>query len=276
MRYTAKARMLSFDFLPDDVVYQLPPAQALLLAGMVTRADNLGRLPGDPPVLLAYLFFPKPPRKDIGEHEVEELLTTLASAAPPVVLWYQVERSRYIQFRRWQVHQSGLRERNLKSTLPGPDAPGAEPVLTHGQPSLFAPPPPPVVDLNPHTGVSVESLVRQVAGEHAMARTLGDFNGDRVWEWVRANGGEDVPMMPGREWLKFARWLWNTGTTNMDTVVALMDECLRLQPRQPYAYFHHEHGTRDIKAMQARVSVGAAQHEATKKEDAKRWPRAET
>lgn len=275
MRYTAKARMLSFDFLADDVVYHLPHVQALLLAGMITRADNLGRLPGDPPVLLAYLFFPKPPRHDITEAEVTKLLFALATVAPPVIVWYQVERSRYAQFMRWKVHQAGLRAHNLKSTLPGPDAPGAQLVVEAGQPSLFALPPPPEVELLEDHTADIEKLVRGVGAQAALARTLGDFDESCVWEWVRADGSRisTAGTFDGPGWVKFAHWLWNTGTHDMATVVALLDECYRLRPKQPYAYFHPEHGTRDIKAMQATAAEVVERHEQTQKEDRERWGR---
>lgn len=269
MRYTAKARMLSFDFLPDDVVYVLPPMQALLLAGMVARADNLGRLPGDPPVLLAYLFFPKPPRPDATEAEAEALLTALASAVPPIVVWYQVGASRYVQFRRWKVHQAGLREHNQKSTLPGPDAEGSEPVIQHGQPSLFAPPQQATVQLA-GTADAIRRLVEHTAGQHNLSRALGEFDEARAWAWIR----DRIPNGPELdEWYKFARWLWNTGTHNMDGVEAVLENRMAMKPVNAYAYYAPGGTTRDLKVMQARVAEAQGKHEKEKKADAVAWPR---
>jgi hypothetical protein len=262
VRYTAKARMLSFDFLPDDVVYDLPPMQALLLAGMIARADNLGRLPGDPSVLLAYLFFPKPPRPDATDDEAESLLIALASRTPPVVLWYQSGASRYVQFRSWKVHQAGLREHNLKSTLPGPETEGAFPVVEGGQPSLFdAPRPAPCVKLD---NDAVRNLVALTARQHSMSTMGREFKPADVVDWAKNNNV--APDTKGA--VAFAHWLWNTGVTNMDSVLAVLDDSLLHQAEQPYAYYAPGGAARNGIVLRNNARNAEASHEAIKKEEA--------
>ena len=39
------------------------------------------------------------------------------------------------------------------------------------------------------------------------------------------------------ETFKLARWLWNTGTSSMDALMAVLEEDQRCQPENPYAYF---------------------------------------
>ena len=267
MRYTAKARMLSFDFLPDDVVYDLPPMQALLLAGMIARADNLGRLPGDPPVLLSYLFFPKPPRADASNDDVEGLLTRLCIAVPPIVLWYQVGQSRYVQFVRWSTHQAGLREHNLKSTLPAPNSEGSTPVMEYGQPSLFAAPPAPAVPLDINAMDKVRALVQSAAAQHSMARAAGGFDAGRVQEWA-ATTGRTISPDSDRDTIKFAHWLWNSGLRNMDALMALLEDRLAHVAENPYAYYAAGKPAREAIVMRFHAGRQVAQHEQVKREDA--------
>lgn len=114
--------MLAADFLADDVVRRLPARHALALAGMIARADNLGRLPGEPDVLLSYLFAPKKPRADFDEAMIEETLTILAKEG--VVRWYFFDGTRYVALSKWRDHQK-IRQDLLKSDLPDPED-GAE------------------------------------------------------------------------------------------------------------------------------------------------------
>lgn len=262
MRYTARARMLSFDFLCDDVVYELPPTQALLLAGMVTRADNLGRLPGNSSVLLSYLFWPKQPRPDMTDRDVEDLLMVLASVKPPVIRWYQRRGDRFVEFSRWLAHQGGIRERNRKSILPAPDDEGCVPVLEVGGQMALAAEPEAAIP-----GYDVRALIRTVAGQHSMARTLRDFEESRVWAWVRGSEDRQGPGLGIRdaEWVRLAHWLWNTGTHDMDDVLGLLAECERQAPRNAYAYLAPEVRTPMVTKM--RGDRAAAENERFKRED---------
>lgn len=231
MRYTARARMLSFDFLIDEVVYKLPPKQAHLLAGMIARADNLGRLPGEPAVLLSYLFYPRAPRPDLGSDDVEALLTTLATNN--MITWYRFENARYVEFGQWTRHQSGLREHNRRSTLPAPGDAGADLVaVSRNSTELlrFDEPEPPS-----GPAVDVRALLKQVARDRDMDGALGNFQPDVVVQWCRSHqiGEESVTALK----VQFSQWLWKTGVTNMDAIVAVLDEDWKQKPDRPYAYW---------------------------------------
>lgn len=117
MRYTARARMLSWDFPSDAAVQSLPAEHALALSFMIARADNLGRLPGEPEVLLAHLFTPKRPRADFSSDMLTECLWNLAGLG--IVVWYEVEGTRFVQLAKWSGHQS-IRSDLRKSDLPAP------------------------------------------------------------------------------------------------------------------------------------------------------------
>jgi hypothetical protein len=229
--------MLSFDFLIDDVVYGLRPMLGLLLAGMITRADNLGRLPGEPSVLLAYLFYPRAPRPDAGADDVRDLLITLSTLKPAVVAWYWVGNTRFVEFVHWKRHQPGLREHNLRSSFPGPDADSARAVLVphHGTEALDLDSPPEGESSPP---LDLGALVKTVARSHSMDAALGMYDAERVAEWcahsdaVRqaAPADKSIPQQVGH-------WLWNSGVANMDVVIAILDEYARLKPANPFAYF---------------------------------------
>ena len=272
MRYTAKARMLSFDFLADDTVYRLPPEQVLVFTGMLARADNLGRLPGEPEVLLTYLFYPKRPRDDITVLHVEALLVALATAKPTIIVWYAVEGVSYVEFVRWSKHQAGIRPHNRKSSFPAPDVPGVVRVVLPGQTLDMLDPPSALPEMRGDVG----ALIRSVAGQASMQKALTGFDEARVKEWIRVEPMRSGPIgyvLRGIEWVKFARWLANTGTTNMNDVMRVLDECWRLQPRNPWAYFHPDANTRGMVEMQQTAKAADAVHNALKEEDKRKWGR---
>jgi len=249
VRYTAKARMLSFDFLNDEVVYRLEPARVMLLAGMIARADNLGRLPGEPEVLLGFLFYPKSPRPDVMPDAVEGLLMTLARAER--IAWYVAGGTRFVQFARWQKNQPGLKDANRKSTFPAPDdgvpvvIPGSTLEMfadeTHAQADVRLTPP------NP-------AFARAQASEQRAARA---FDATALNDWLIANA--EGSTMSRNDWCKFAAWLWKTGTKSMPVLMALLDECVARRPQQPYAYF--KPGTETREAINMRVSMAVAEKE---------------
>lgn len=257
--YQAKARMLAFDFLTDELVYRLPPSEVMLLAGMIARADNLGRLPGEPAVLLSYLYSPRPPRGDVLPDAVEHLLTELAVAER--VAWYAVGGTRFAQFTRWRKHQSGLREHNLKSALPGPDAQGAVAVtlpgrtldMFHVEPSGDAP------DIG-----AAETTARRQSHVEAERQRLGQL----IYEWCRADKG-DGPLH-GNDWAKLAAWLWNSGTHHPETVIALLDEVKARRPKSPYAYLAKGSEVRESITMRVNAEAEVRRHNEIKKLEQRR------
>ena len=278
MRYTAKARMLSFDFLIDDMVYTLPPVQAMMFAGMVARADNLGRLPGDPMVLLSYLFFPRAPRNDFTADDARDLLGLIARRSPPIARWYRVGNQCFVELAGWAKHQPGIKHR--KSDFPGPETPGAESLVasTSLQTSMLddfmegeriAARVEACVPDRPATSsdvmVDVGSIIRSLASAHTVARTLGDFDSDRVWAW--AKDGVPAAFSEPSDVMKFARWLWRTGTKHNDALVHVLDECRRLAPENPYAYFSPDRDTRTIKVEQGHAEAAVAEGESFKQQE---------
>lgn len=262
MRYTAKARMLSFNFL-TGVAYGLQPIQGLLLAGMVARADNMGRLPGEPSVLLNYLFFPKRPRSDASADDVEALVSTLE--AKGVVSWYAVDGERFVEFKEWAKHQPGLKEHNKRSQFPGPDTAGAAPVKGSDPdaPTLDVFETQPAQTLRDKQ-VNVAPLVAAVAQSMGMSATGAKYDPDLVELFIKRVASDTQDAV---KWAKFSKWLWNTGVRHMPTLMTLLYECERRKPENPYAYFAEGGPGRSATAMRAAADAAAAEHEALKKSE---------
>lgn len=246
--------MLSFDFLTDDVVMSLTHVGTLLLAGMISRSDNLGRLPGEPDVLLAFLYYPKRPRPDVSTGDVEQLLNALASSKR--ITWYVVGGVRYVQFNAWAKNQPGIREHNRKSSFP---APSGEHATLMGE-TLPLELQASVARQRDDRQVDVAQLVRAVSAQAREQKSKGELDYDAIKQWMTADGKgmDQSKSLRGADWLKFSAWLWNTGSSTED-VLAVLDECYRLNPREPYAYFAPSRQVRQ--AIQMRKHGDAAAEE---------------
>lgn len=256
MRYTARARMISFDFLVDDIVYHLPLKQVILLTGMIIRADNLGRLPGEPDVLLPYLFYPKSPRSDMSIDDVRELVMKLAGLRSPMIAWYTAKGSRYIQFLKWWSHQS-LPAHNKRSSFPGPDDEGSVACMVpknETQPLPFDEP------QTPAPAPNLSAMVSEIAKQHARQWDAPTFDANRIAEWCGARKLANVT-----EWVKLGGWLWSTGVTNNDAIAALIEECERLKPENPYAYFAAGNNAREAIVSRFHGDQQVKQHEQEKR-----------
>lgn len=86
------------------------------------------------------------------------------------------------------------------------------------------------------------------------------FDAERAWDWIRRLPDPRVrgPLM------KFAHWLWNTGTQDMDALMAIVEDRCRVNPDNPYAYYAPGGTARDCKSAQASAAVQVAEHEAHK------------
>jgi hypothetical protein len=256
--------MLSFNWLIDPLVYSLPPVQAMLFAGMVSRADNLGRLPGDPTVLLSYLFSPRPPRADVGPEDVSALLSELSASDPAIITWYMVEGTAYVEFSHWDKHQPGLKVHNKKSAFPGPDK--ASQILR------------PQSQRTPHLGLDMFKPEPQWAGDVAERLKRGASLASKVARDIdREYDSELVELTVARlepdeskrgEWYKLAQWLWKDGVTYMPNVIDLLEANARFKPDLPYAYFAKGGKGREGISLRANAGRSEGEHEATKKQEA--------
>lgn len=93
-------------------------------------------------------------------------------------------------------------------------------------------------------------------------RTVAAFDGDAAWRWIKPRFESGRPQ---REAMKFAAWLWRTGTRDMDHLIALLDEARRKNPACWYAYFAPGGTARVCRRDQKSIADGEAEGEAHKR-----------
>lgn len=90
------------------------------------------------------------------------------------------------------------------------------------------------------------------------------FDVARISAWARPRVETGAPQ---RAAIKFAGWLWNTGTRDMDMIVQLLEEALRRNPASWYAYFAPGGPARQCRTDQAAIARAEAECEAHKAAD---------
>lgn len=262
MRYTAKARMLSFNFLIDPIVYNMTSTGAMLFAGMVARADNLGRMPGDPTVLLAYLFSPMPPRPDVFPEDVSGLLSNLSSCDPPILVWYEAGGAKYVEFTHWTKHQPGLREHNKKSSFPGPDS------ATQFFKPQSASAPRLDLDIMEPKPFSMDPARASAIGKAMAAKRQREVDSEYDPDLVELAVARLEPDPTKRApWYKLALWLWKDGVTYMPNVIDLLEANARFKPENPFAYFASGGKGRDGISMRSNADRTVKDHEDIKRQE---------
>ena len=109
------------------------------------------------------------------------------------------------------------------------------------------------------------NMVQQFTRGHGLpiTRRPHEFDNSRAWKWIIRLPDDRIhrPMM------KFASWLWKTGTRDMDTLMAILEDCCKRQPASPYAYYAPCGIARDCRSAQAAIEAGERENEAYKQAD---------
>ena len=83
----------------------------------IPHLDRDGRIHGDPALLRSIIF---PRRKDITDEQMEVFITEWAQHG--LVIWYEAEGDKWIQFPKFRQNQPNLRyERETESSIPPPE-----------------------------------------------------------------------------------------------------------------------------------------------------------
>jgi len=98
------------------------------------------------------------------------------------------------------------------------------------------------------------------------AKVRFDFDADRFHRWNKRHVSSGPPQ---RAMMKFAHWLWNTGTRNMDMIERLAEEGLRVNPDSWYAYFAPGGPARECRTDQVAMEHAERESESFKEADAK-------
>lgn len=109
-------RMITNGIFADEELSQLSLGARLLFIGMITNADDEGRLSINPKLLKAKVF---PLDDDITSLEVHEFLEEIVQRLKSVV-FYAVDGKTYAQFTKWSEYQTIRSDRKRDSKLPPP------------------------------------------------------------------------------------------------------------------------------------------------------------
>lgn len=112
------------------------------------------------------------------------------------------------------------------------------------------------------------NLVRGFAAIHSItpqrtARRKPEFDADRAWRWIVQL--PDVTVH--RPLMRFAAWLWSTGTHDLGLVIALLEDRIRRNPANPYAYYAPGGTARDCFVAKTNGAIGECENEAFKAAD---------
>jgi len=110
----SQRRMIHAQIWHSEQVGKLSPLARVLYIGMVTLADDEGRLKGHPAYLRAQVF----PYDDILNADVEKAREEIIEAG--LIEIYIVDQSQYIQHPNWEKYQTLRADRIQASRLPDP------------------------------------------------------------------------------------------------------------------------------------------------------------
>ena len=114
----ARRRMIDPSIWDDPEVGELTPTEFKLFIGLISMADDEGRLEADPRTLRKQLFGYC---EDVSVQDVGTWLASVAEKLPNVCL-YDVDDKSYIALLRWNTHQAISKTWKQDSVIPPPPA----------------------------------------------------------------------------------------------------------------------------------------------------------
>lgn len=108
--------MIYASLFGDKKIALLSLEARLLYVGLITLADDDGRLEGDPVLLKSKLF---PRDADVNPSDVEKWIQEVEKAE--LIVLYEVRGENYIQHPNWTKYQSLRADRKKESLIPPPD-----------------------------------------------------------------------------------------------------------------------------------------------------------
>lgn len=97
MRY--RIRSLKPEFFRDEKVQRLPRDARLLMVGLITHADDEGRLDGEPVAVRSLVF----PHDDMPTRTINQLLAAIEDKG--LIHRYSVDEFNWIEITGWSKHQ---------------------------------------------------------------------------------------------------------------------------------------------------------------------------
>jgi len=112
----AKGRMVYWKISYSKQLSRCSILSKLLFTWLIPNADDLGRMEGDPEVIKGMVF---PYDEKITAKQIKDSLQELA--IEKLIIWYEVEDNRYIQFPNFDNYQKLRKDRVYKSDYPEPN-----------------------------------------------------------------------------------------------------------------------------------------------------------
>jgi hypothetical protein len=112
----AKGRMIYWKISYCKQLVRCSLFAQLLFTWLIPNADDLGRLEGDPEVIKGMIF----PYHKITPKQIGNALTELHREG--LIIWYQINESRYIQIPNFTIYQKLRKDREYSSDYPEPDS----------------------------------------------------------------------------------------------------------------------------------------------------------
>lgn len=110
----ARKRMIDPDFWTDESLGQCTPMERLLFMGLISQADDAGRLRGNPALIRSQIF----PYDDVTASDTEMMLERLSDSG--LIERYTVEGQAFIWLPGFGKHQTI--NKPTPSKLPGPES----------------------------------------------------------------------------------------------------------------------------------------------------------
>jgi hypothetical protein len=112
-------RTLKPEIWQDERMGELSLPSRLLFVGLITQADDDGRLRGGVRLLSSLIF----PYDSTRDEFVEQWLSELVEAG--LIDWYEHTTRRYVSLPNWDKHQRVDKRYYRESDVPSPDSPEA-------------------------------------------------------------------------------------------------------------------------------------------------------
>lgn len=89
------------------------------------------------------------------------------------------------------------------------------------------------------------------------------FDQERAWRWIQRN----CEARGHRSLMRFAAWLWKSGTHDNELVIAILSDCLSRRPAEPYAYYASEGPRRDCMTASHNIHTADVENQRLKEYD---------
>ena len=220
-----RRRMLDPDFWSDGRIKKLPPIERLFFLGLISHADDEGRIQANPAFLRSVIF----PYDDFTLEQINEMRTHILESNPNAKL-YENSGEEYLYFKKWSRYQKPSHPQPSKLPKP-PEQPELqelvlEPVKEQDQPQTRIIPSQVRLGQSSLGKVSIGkvSAVQEDFTEYLNSeKDLTDFLTTTLTEYMPRGPTQVMPVIK-------KLWLQATGAGIPDKIFEAVFACLKKYP----------------------------------------------